>query len=70
MSFDLHNNNYASAGRSRGYSLTAMLWALIIQKVFSIPTDSLLLTFLESQKIKGSSAAFPGCPMPQGSHAL
>ena len=44
------NNYYASTGRPRGYSLTAMLWALIIQKIFSIPTDSLLLTFLEYSK--------------------
>ena len=37
---------YASTGRSRKYPLYAFLWALIIQKIFSIPTDSLLLTFL------------------------
>lgn len=38
---------YASTGRSRKYSLHAMLWALIIQRIFSIPTDSLLLVFLQ-----------------------
>jgi hypothetical protein len=37
---------YASTGRTRKYSLHALLWALIIQKVFSIPTDTLLLVFL------------------------
>lgn len=37
---------YASTGRNRKYSLESMLWALIIQRIFSIPTDSLLLTFL------------------------
>ncbi|SEM46863.1 hypothetical protein SAMN04487770_14028, partial [Butyrivibrio sp. ob235] len=37
---------YASTGRSRKYPLKAMLWALIIQRVFSIPTDQLLLVFL------------------------
>lgn len=37
---------YASTGRSRKYPLYAFLWALIIQRVFSIPTDSLLLVFL------------------------
>ena len=37
---------YASTGRNRKYPLTAMLWALIIQRIFSIPTDSLLLVFL------------------------
>lgn len=37
---------YASTGRARKYPLFALLWALIIQRVFSIPTDSLLLIFL------------------------
>ena len=37
---------YASTGRTRKYPLQAFLWALIIQRVFSIPTDQLLLTFL------------------------
>ena len=40
------NHFYASTGRSRKYSLHAFLWALIIQRIFSIPTDSLLLVFL------------------------
>lgn len=43
-SFFLHY--YASTGRNRKYPLKAMLWALIIQCLFSIPTDSLLLVFL------------------------
>lgn len=38
---------YASTGRTRKYPLYAMLWALIIQRIFSIPTDSLLLVFLK-----------------------
>lgn len=37
---------YALTGRSRKYPLFAFLWALIIQKFFSIPTDTLLLVFL------------------------
>ena len=37
---------YASTGRNRRYSLESMLWALIIQCIFSIPTDTMLLTFL------------------------
>ena len=41
------NHFYASTGRPREYSLTSLLWTLIIQRIFSIPTDSLLLTFLE-----------------------
>jgi transposase len=41
------NHFYASTGRSRKYPLHSMLWALIIQRIFSIPTDSLLLVFLQ-----------------------
>ena len=37
---------YASTGRARKYSLESMLWALILQRIFSIPTDTLLLMFL------------------------
>ena len=40
------NHYYAPTGRNRKYPLKAMLWALIIQRLFSIPTDSLLLVFL------------------------
>ena len=40
------NHFYASTGRTRKYSLRALIWALIIQRIFSIPTDQLLLTFL------------------------
>ena len=40
------NHYYSWTGRPRTYPLTAMLWALIIQKLFSIPTDQLLLVFL------------------------
>lgn len=41
-----YSHFYASTGRTRKYPLKAMLWALIIQRIFSIPTDQLLLTFL------------------------
>lgn len=44
------NHFYASTGRSRKYPLGALLWALIIQRIFSIPTDRLLLTFLHYSK--------------------
>ena len=44
------NHFYASTGRTRKYSLNSMLWALIIQRIFSIPTDSLLLVFLHYSK--------------------
>lgn len=38
---------YSRTGRPRKYALHSMLWALIIQKIFSIPTDTLLITFLK-----------------------
>ena len=41
-----YNHFYASTGRTRKYSLPALLWALIIQRIFTIPTDQLLLVFL------------------------
>ena len=44
------NHFYASSGRTRKYPLQAFLWALIIQRIFSIPTDQLLLTFLAYSK--------------------
>jgi hypothetical protein len=44
------NHFYASTGRPRKYLLHAMLWALILQRIFSIPTDSLLITFLQYSK--------------------
>lgn len=48
LSFRQHY--YASTGRHRKYPLTAMLWALILQRILSIPTDSLLLIFLQYSK--------------------
>lgn len=44
------NHFYASTGRTRKYPLQAFLWALIIQRIFSIPTVQLLLTFLAYSK--------------------
>ncbi len=41
-----YNAFYQSLGRKRTYPLTGFLSALILQKVFSIPTDSLLILFL------------------------
>lgn len=41
-----YNRYYTSTGRNHTYPLTAMLLAFIIQRLFSIPTDSLLLVFL------------------------
>lgn len=44
------NHFYASTGRTRKYPLRALLWALIIQRIFSIPTDQLLLIILAYSK--------------------
>ena len=45
-----YNHFYARVGRARKYPLKSFLWALIIQRIFSIPTDQLLLTFLAYSK--------------------
>jgi transposase-like protein DUF772 len=44
------NRFYADTGRPRRYPLIAFIWALLIQRIFSIPTDSLLLLFLNYSK--------------------
>jgi len=41
---------YAWTGRPREHPLTGFIWALIIQRIFSIPTDSLLIIFLRFSK--------------------
>lgn len=47
------NHFYAYTGRPRKYQLYAMLHALILQRIFSIPTDSLLIIFLNySQELR------------------
>lgn len=47
------NHFYASTGRPRKYQLYAMISALILQRIFSIPTDSLLIIFLKySQELR------------------
>ena len=56
------NHFYASTGRSRKYPLKALLWALIIQRIFSIPTDQLLLTFLVYSKSLREFCGFTKIP--------
>lgn len=41
---------YKNFGRKRKYQLESFLYALLIQRIFSIPTDSLLITFLKFSK--------------------
>ncbi|MGF7146333.1 hypothetical protein HNQ56_004800 [Anaerotaenia torta] len=50
ISFSFRNHFYAQTGRRRKYPLTAMLWALLLQRIFSIPTDTLLIIFLRYSK--------------------
>lgn len=56
------NHFYASTGSPREYALTSLLWALIIQMIFSIPTDSLLLTLLEYSKDLWTFCGFTKVP--------
>jgi len=44
------NHFYSWTGRPREYPLYGFLWALIIQKIFRVPTDQLLLVFLHYSK--------------------
>ena len=43
---DFYHAFYLALGRKRTYPLEGFLSALILQKIFSIPTDSLLILFL------------------------
>ena len=44
---------YKGIGRTREYPLRGFIWALILQKIFTIPQDQLLLTFLHySQSLR------------------
>lgn len=42
-----YRHYYACNGRHRDFELCSILWALILQRIFSIPTDTLLITFLK-----------------------
>ncbi len=57
-----YNHFYASTGRTRKYPLHALLLALIIQRIFSIPTDQLLLTFLHYSKSLREFCGFTKIP--------
>ncbi len=45
-----YTHYYASTGRPRDFYLSSMLWALLLQRIFSITSDTLLLTFLSFSK--------------------
>ena len=53
---------YSWTGRPRTYPLDSMLWAFIIQKIFSIPTDQLLLVFLQYSKSLRDFCGFTKVP--------
>jgi hypothetical protein len=44
------NRFHAWTGRKRKYPLTGFIWALILQRIFSIPKDSTLIIFLKFSK--------------------
>ena len=44
--WSFERNYRKNTGRPRGYPLHAFILSLIIQRIFTIPTDSLLITFL------------------------
>jgi hypothetical protein len=45
-----HTHFHLHTGRPREYPLYGFLWALLLQKIFTIPTDTLLLVFLHYSK--------------------
>ena len=53
---------YKGIGRSRKYPLHGFVWALVIQKIFTIPTDQLLLTFLHYSKTLREFCGFDKVP--------
>lgn len=62
ISISFRNHYYASTGRPREYPLQAMLWALILQRIFSIPTDSLLIAFLQYSRALRDFCGFRKVP--------
>jgi len=53
---------YKGIGRTREYPLHGFVWALVIQKIFTIPTDQLLLTFLHYSKALREFCGFNKVP--------
>lgn len=61
---------HASTGRPRKHPLYPMIKALLIQRIFSIPTDTLLIIFLNILRNYGISVASVLFLMPQNLPAL
>jgi len=53
---------YSTIGRKRDYHLSSFIWALIIQKILSIPSDKILLTFLTYSKPMRDFCGFTKVP--------
>ena len=51
---DFYHAFYHTLGRKRLYPLEGFLSSLILQKIFSIPTDSLLILFLFMSEVNSS----------------
>ena len=60
--FEFQSAFYLSIGRNRIYSLHGFLSAFILQKIFSVPTDSLLLLFLSLCKELRAFCGFTKIP--------
>ena len=57
-----HYRFHLRTGRTRKYPLYGFIWALIIQKIFSIQTDQLLLIFLHYSKALREFCGFTKVP--------
>ena len=57
-----HHHFHLGIGRTRDFPLYGFIWALIIQKIFSIPTDQLLLIFLHYSKALREFCGFTKVP--------
>lgn len=53
---------YKQEGRPREYPLHAFVWAFLIQTIFSIPTDSLLIVFLKYSRELREHCGFEKVP--------
>ena len=53
-----------NTGRPRGYHLRAFILAFIIQRIFTIPTDNLLITFLTYSQALREFCGFVNVPHP------
>lgn len=57
-----YNHFYAWKGRRRKYPLVGFIWALLLQRIFSIPKDSLLIIFLKFSKEPRDFRGFTKAP--------